>query len=198
MHDEPASREAPEPPRRGFLRLMAIVTMWVGLVAGYGAFLTTAIRYLFPAPRRGQWLYVARAAEIRPGDSLTFESPDGVDVVIKRSAGPSAARSAEASEFVALSSTCPHLGCRVHWEGQHNRFFCPCHNGQFDPEGNPTGGPPLAAGQKLPRYPLKVEGGLLFIEMAPAAVGGGKPIPVPADDPDHAPHHRSRSRQVEV
>jgi Rieske Fe-S protein len=71
----------------------------------------------------------------------------------------------EVSDFIALSSTCPHLGCRVHWESPNQRFFCPCHNGTFDPQGRATGGPPKAAGQDLPRYPLKIERGLLYIEV---------------------------------
>ena len=69
------------------------------------------------------------------------------------------------SDFVAFSSICPHLGCQVNWELQNDRFFCPCHNGVFDRDGNATGGPPAAAGQRLPRYPLKIENGLLFIEV---------------------------------
>ena len=84
-------------------------------------------------------------------------------------------RSPSEADFIALSSVCPHLGCRVHWQSQESRFFCPCHNGSFDPQGKPTGGPPLAAGQSLPKYPLKVEHGLLFIEMPIHSVGGRKP-----------------------
>jgi Rieske Fe-S protein len=74
------------------------------------------------------------------------------------------------SDFVALSSVCPHLGCQVHWEGQNNRFFCPCHNGAFDPQGNAIAGPPKEAHQALARYPLKVENGLLFIQVKTQAL----------------------------
>ena len=68
-------------------------------------------------------------------------------------------------DFIALSSTCPHLGCQVHWEPKNNRFFCPCHNGALDPAGNPTAGPPADAGQSLPEYELKIDAGLLFIKV---------------------------------
>ncbi len=37
--------------------------------------------------------------------------------------------------------------------------------GTFDAQGAGTGGPPGDAGMELPRYPLKVDGGLLFIEV---------------------------------
>jgi Rieske Fe-S protein len=53
----------------------------------------------------------------------------------------------------------------VHWEAQNDRFFCPCHNGAFDRQGNATAGPPAAAGQALLRFPLRLENGLLFIEV---------------------------------
>ena len=51
----------------------------------------------------------------------------------------------------------------MHWEAHNNRFFCPCHNGAFDPAGKATAGPPADAGQSLLRYPVKVEAGLLYI-----------------------------------
>jgi Rieske Fe-S protein len=70
------------------------------------------------------------------------------------------------ADFVALSSICPHLGCRVHWESHNERFFCPCHNGAFDSSGKAIAGPPKTANQTLPEYPLKVVDGSLYIEMS--------------------------------
>ena len=54
---------------------------------------------------------------------------------------------------------------RCGWEPQNNRYFCPCHNGTFDPSGKATGGPPGDAGQSLPRYALHVQKGLLYIDV---------------------------------
>jgi Rieske Fe-S protein len=90
---------------------------------------------------------------------LDFTSPTGAKIVVARQGDGT-----EAEDFLALSSVCPHLGCRVHWEGANDRFFCPCHNGAFDKSGNPIAGPPQAAGQSLTRFPLKVESGLLYLE----------------------------------
>jgi len=134
-----------------------------GLVAGYGTLAYMAGRFMYPSGGpRTQWTYVAIVDEIPPGSSLTYETPAGAKVVIARRG-----QSGQADDFIALSSTCPHLGCQVHWEPQHDppRFFCPCHNGTFNPAGVATSGPPYDAGQSLPQYPLKVEGGLLFIEI---------------------------------
>jgi len=160
--DRPASDQAPPgAPRRTFLSAAGTAAMAGGLAAGYGTFAAVAGRFLFPAreARRG-WLFVARADSLKPGSSLNYLLPSGKPVAITRRGS-----SGSAADFLALSSTCPHLGCQVHWEPQNDRFFCPCHNGTFDPSGKATGGPPGDAGQSLPQYPLKVENGLLFVEV---------------------------------
>jgi Rieske Fe-S protein len=161
------------PPRRTFLCGMLAGSVFVSLAACYGTFFAWAGRFLFPRRRQEAWLFVRPTAQIAPGESLTYESPTGVRVVIKRAATASGESGAALEQFIALSSVCPHLGCRVHWEGQNNRFFCPCHNGAFDPEGRATAGPPLAAHQQLPRYALKLERELLYIQMPSESLGTG-------------------------
>ncbi len=42
----------------------------------------------------------------------------------------------------ALSATCTHLGCQVHWEADTRKFHCPCHGGVYDAEGRVLSGPP--------------------------------------------------------
>lgn len=159
----------PDGDRRSFLSTASTLAMAGGLVAGYGTFFAMAGRYLFPSGSNDAWMFVADARSIEPGASVPFESPVGVRVTITRVAVLTEDESTEetptAESFLALSSVCPHLGCRVHWEQQNDRFFCPCHNGVFDSSGKATGGPPAADGQDLPRYPLKVVDGVLFIEM---------------------------------
>jgi cytochrome b6-f complex iron-sulfur subunit len=150
--------------RRHFLAVL----MGSGLAAGYGTFLLLAGRFLYsPGRARRAWLYVAPVAEIPAGGSLDFAAPDGQRVVITRQSFGKGV-----DDFIALSSVCPHLGCRVHWEPHNQRFFCPCHNGVFDPQGNPQEGPPAAANQKLPRFALRIENDLLYIEVTTALAAG--------------------------
>lgn len=164
MHDSHTPQSAndvhPADDRRGFLSKVSSLGMLAGLGASYGTAGAYAARYLYPAkPRARAWMYVARVADLPVGAGLRYTTPGGEKVTIARQAqtgGP--------DDFVALSSTCPHLGCQVHWESQNQRFFCPCHNGAFDKSGKGISGPPGEAGQSLPRYPLKSEGGLLYIE----------------------------------
>lgn len=169
--ESPLAQSESVADRRDFLSTVSTVAMAGGLVAGYGTFAYLAGRYVFPTDVETPWLFVAQANSIQPGDSLAFESPRGVRVAIARRGGKGLPQSAQTDDFIALSSVCPHLGCRVHWESHNNRFFCPCHNGVFDPEGKPLSGPPKAAEQALSRYPLKVDAGLLFIAMSVESVG---------------------------
>ena len=165
------SPATPEVDRRTFLSTMTSVAMAGGLAAGYGMFAVMAGRFLYPSgSQTGGWVFVAEVSRLRPGDSLVFRTPGGATAAIARRG-----ESGQVSDFIALGSRCPHLGCQVHWEANRNRFFCPCHNGTFDPSGKATGGPPLQAGQSLPAYPLKVENGLLFIEvpLEQMALGAG-------------------------
>jgi cytochrome b6-f complex iron-sulfur subunit len=147
--------------RRSFLARISAWLMGGGLLAGYGACGAMGVRHLFPAAaRERRWQFLACVADVSVGGTLEYRAPGGERIAVARrgSAGT-------ADDFVALSSTCPHLGCQVHWQSAEKRFFCPCHNGAFDPEGRALAGPPFEAGQSLPRYTLKVEHGVLFIEI---------------------------------
>lgn len=146
--------------RRSFLSNAASLAMLGGLAAGYGAFGLIIGRFLYASGGgRARWMFVTDLARMKLGDSLAYRTPVGDSVLVTR-----CDQGEDASAFIALSSTCPHLGCQVHWEAHKNRFLCPCHNGVFDPSGKAVSGPPAEAGQSLPRYPLKVSSGCLFIE----------------------------------
>ncbi|MFN3649581.1 MAG: ubiquinol-cytochrome c reductase iron-sulfur subunit [Armatimonadota bacterium] len=43
--------------------------------------------------------------------------------------------------FVAVDTTCTHLGCGVKWVEEAKQFQCPCHGGVFDAQGAPVAGP---------------------------------------------------------
>ena len=84
--------------------------------------------------------------------------------------------------FTIVSNRCVHLGCPVQPSGlvqdeETTRteggaelrtaeivglsgFGCPCHGGAYDPEGNPTAGPPVRA---LDRHQFSIRNGRLFL-----------------------------------
>ena len=164
-----SEQASPQPDRRKFLGAASRTAMAGGLIAGYGTFLAYAGRYLYPAhPARTAWMFVAELSMMDVGSSKNFRLPSGASVVIARQG-----ESDTVDSFLALSSVCPHLGCQVQWEQPNNRFFCPCHNGIFDPSGKGIGGPPGEAGQSLPEYPLRIERGLLYIEVASESLATG-------------------------
>ncbi len=171
--------------------------MAAGLLGGYGGFAAVAGRYLYPS-RTDEvvWQFVAEVDGIGVGDSIRYRGPSGETINIARRS-----RDGGAGDFIALSSTCPHLGCQVRWEAQNNRFFCPCHNGVFDPSGKAIAGPPGEAGQSLPRYELKVEGGLLHIAVPPPRFADAEQKSGVIDDdgciagPGHDPCLAGRTRR---
>lgn len=178
-----ASPPAAPDNRRAFLKNASRAAMAAGLIGGYGGFAAVAGRYLYPA-RTGDvmWQFVTEVAGVAVGQAVRYRGPSGETINIARRA-----RNGDAGDFIALSSTCPHLGCQVRWEGQNNRFFCPCHNGVFDPSGKAIAGPPGDAGLSLPRYELRVEGGALHIAVPRPQLAAERPDPsgivTAADDP---------------
>lgn len=169
----PADEGTPaNPALRSALNKLPTVAMVGTLAAAYGTFAAFLGRFLFPARAAEKgWIFVREIRGFGTGETLLYRLPNGSPVNITRH-GSDGGR----EDFIALSSTCPHLGCQVHWEPQNRRFFCPCHNGIFTPEGKAIGGPPGEAGQFLPQYPLKVDGGLLFIQvpLEVASLGEGR------------------------
>lgn len=153
--------------RRGFLSFLSTILMGTGLAGSYGVFAAYAGRFLFPNSNGNKaWQFVSTLDSMTIGASRSYVTPAGQKVVVARQN-----EGDDAESFIALSSVCPHLGCAVHWESQNDRFFCPCHNGAFDALGKPTEGPPAQANQELTRFPLKVEKGLLYIEVAMESLG---------------------------
>lgn len=188
MSDE---REGDGPRRRVFLKTVGQVAMLGGLAASYGTCAAMSGRFLYPAHELPKaWQLVAEVARIPTARAYDYVAPSGEPVSVTRT---------QAGDYIALSSSCPHLGCQVHWQSREQHFFCPCHNGVFTAEGKAVSGPPAAAGQDLARYPLRVERGLLYIQvpMTAGASAGLQPTRPPSDDsqcrqgPDSSPEELS-------
>lgn len=138
---------------------LATVLMGAGLVASYGTLAVQWLMFLFPQKLRPRTrlLFAGQVGQYPVGGVRSFYDLQGNQILVKRSA----------HGFEAFSSTCPHLGCHVHWEAEQQRFFCPCHRGVFNADGVATSGPPADAGQSLARVPLSVDeaGGVVYIEV---------------------------------
>ncbi len=189
---EKTADSSPRGERRTFIKWSWSLGMVAAITAAYGTLAAFMARFLYPArPTSRGWQMVIDLAGVQNGESLIYRLPNGSPVNITRVGEEGATE-----DFLALSSTCPHLGCQVHWESQNNRFFCPCHNGVFSPDGVGIGGPPGDAGQSLPKYPLKVENNLLFIEVPldqMAEAPGTLETPSAPTGPGHDPCLQPRS-----
>lgn len=153
QQNAPATDSANEHSRRG---LIANLLLLAGVVAGYGLGAVHFFRYLVPLgkERKLREMFVGTLADIPVGSSIAVRDPRGQEINLVRLSDDS-----EHPErgFRALSSKCPHLGCRVHWEEANHRFFCPCHAGVFDKQGKALEGPPAKERKDLSTYQVRVD-----------------------------------------
>jgi Rieske Fe-S protein len=57
-------------------------------------------------------------------------------------------------QVTAYSNWCTHLSCRVTWQDDNQVYWCPCHDGAFDIDGEVVEGPPP---RPLDQYETRVE-----------------------------------------
>jgi Rieske Fe-S protein len=144
-----------DPQRRNVLSRLA---MWVSLAASYGTAALLGVRYLYPRrkPVVMRSIFVARLDDLADGESRVVKDLYGNPVSVVR----------DGKTLRALSTVCPHLGCRTRWEGAEQRFFCPCHNAAFDKEGQVLSGPPP---RPLDRYDLEIVAGVVYLRVKDVA-----------------------------
>jgi Rieske Fe-S protein len=142
--------------RRGWL---AQVFMGVGLILSYGTLAFQGLMFILPKhlKPRTRKLFAGQVSQYGIGSVQSFYDLQGNEILVRRGE----------SGFQAFSSTCPHLGCRVHWMPQDQSFFCPCHRGVFDANGVAVSGPPADGHQNLYPVTLTVDeaGGVVYIEV---------------------------------
>ncbi len=130
-------------PRRGFL---AHLLMIVSLILSYGTAIAYAFKFLLPPNRKPKYrrLLVTSLENLPRDASKVFKDLSGREIVLVNTE----------KGLKALSTTCTHLGCKVYWEPENVRFFCPCHDGVFDINGNVVSGPPP---RPLDSYQVEVD-----------------------------------------
>jgi len=131
--------------------------MLSSLAASYGLFAAYAVRFIFPkrASRRKRKMFIAFAEQLPVGGALRFETPDGEEFLLTKTDSPTA-------PYMAYSSLCPHLGCKVLWKSDEQQFICPCHAGAFNASGEAIAGPPLKEGQKLKSCEIIQDGDSIY------------------------------------
>lgn len=79
-----------------------------------------------------------------PGYTDPAAMPPGTGTVMKMDGRDTALYRDEAGGLHALSATCTHLGCIVHWNAAEKSWDCPCHGSRFDTSGCVIEGPALS------------------------------------------------------
>ena len=99
-------------------------------------------------------LTVARTADIKPGELVTFDV-DGVRIAVANLDG----------HYFAIDDTCTHEQCSLGAEGTLDGTVvtCGCHGAQFDVTTGAVLAPP--APEPVKAYALRIDQGNLVIEM---------------------------------
>ena len=138
-----------------------------GLIAA--ALAIPAVGYIIgPALKRNteeDWIALGSASKVELGTPTLFKASVERQTgwILNTSEISAYVLTEDGREYVAMSNTCTHLGCRVRWIAEEDRFFCPCHNGVFNKDGEVLSGPPP---RPLDRYEVKVENDQLLIKGA--------------------------------
>ncbi len=64
--------------------------------------------------------------------------------------------------YTAMSNVCTHLGCRVRWIEDRQQFYCPCHNGIYDRQGQVLAGPPP---RPLDQFPVNIKDNDIYVNI---------------------------------
>jgi len=155
-------KEKQDVSQRDFMKLAILA---IGNVIGLSLAIPGVDYILGPVLKGKQgegWIQLGSAAKV------DFDSPTLFKVNIQRQTGwvtedeefATYVLTENGQDFIAMSNVCTHLGCRVRWVAEQNKFFCPCHNGVFDKYGNVVSGPPP---RPLDRYEVKTQDAQLYI-----------------------------------
>ncbi|MBL4664968.1 ubiquinol-cytochrome c reductase iron-sulfur subunit [Nitrospina gracilis] len=137
--------------RREFL---SYCFMGSSLFASMALLSVYVVQFLLPSANKNptRKIYITTTDKIRPGNSFKFTDLRGGHITVTNTG----------SEFIALSTKCTHLGCQVHWKKNEKMFYCPCHEGYFNPKGEVVKGPPPAP---LSSYKVEVVDQAIYIHV---------------------------------
>lgn len=148
--------------REGFLKLSILgIGGFIGISLGI-----PAIEYVISPARQDnqaqEWIRVGSTSKVEVGTPTLFK------VKIERTTGWISNEeelsvyvlTEDGRDYVVMSNICTHLGCRIRWIAEKGQFFCPCHNGVFNKNGDVVSGPPP---KPLNRYKAKIENNEIFI-----------------------------------
>jgi cytochrome b6-f complex iron-sulfur subunit len=137
------SRDAPDMGRRQFMNLLAFGTV-TGTALGA---LYPVVKFFIPPSSGSSSGGVTAKDELGNDVSVTkfLENHNvGDRALVQGLKGDPTYMVVESKEAIAdygINAVCTHLGCVVPWNGNENKFMCPCHGSQYDRTGKVVRGP---------------------------------------------------------
>lgn len=155
-------------PRRDFL---SRVSLALGAAAAALASVPAVVYVLGPSVEHEPevWRDVGPVDQFQIGSTVevTIDSPAAEQWAGVSERMGAWLRRVSATEFVAFSINCTHLGCPVRWLPSANLFMCPCHGGVFYADGRVAAGPPQ---QPLKHHRVRVTAGRVEVSTRPIPI----------------------------
>ena len=128
------------------------ILSFVPLGVAFGGLSAMGIRFITPGRKESeQRVFAINLKDLQVNETRRIRDLKGKELLVVRTGE---------REVKAISTVCTHLGCTVYWQKKQNRFYCPCHQGVFDPDGAVVSGP---APKALDSYKIELEGDNVFI-----------------------------------
>lgn len=126
---------------------------WAGFAAVLAAVLTSLgafFRFIHPNVLFEPPLsFVVGRPDDYPLDSITPEYDEKLYILHEKDG------------YIALDTTCTHLGCQTRWVEEDGMIECPCHGSKFGRDGSLIHGP---APRPLRRWPMSLKQGELVVD----------------------------------
>ena len=149
----------PDPKRRDFLANLVLAAAGFLTLGGFAA---RFFAFLYPDVPPEKVVEVPIIAR--------NQVPANGGIVVHHPAGHVALIDAQ-GELRAFSAVCTHLGCLITWQPTADHvWYCPCHKGTYDKEGQVVSGPPP---RPLTRYPVSVRDGRVYVKIKVRQPGVG-------------------------
>lgn len=154
-----------EPPTEPVTRRSVLGWLVTGInVVVAGALAVPAIRFVVsPLGRKPKqtWVDVLAESELKIGQtrevSYVVNVHDGYQFVDRKY---TVYLYRNEDGLKCFDPACTHLGCKIKFQDDKRRYFCPCHGGIFSEDGAVVSGPPPSG---LVEHPVRLENGRIFV-----------------------------------
>ncbi|RLB49696.1 MAG: Rieske (2Fe-2S) protein [Deltaproteobacteria bacterium] len=166
--------------RRGFLQVVAgLSAAAVGALAaipGVGVIIDPLLRRRKSA---GGFLPIGDASQLSDDGPVSLpvigELVDAWTRAPEVQLGTVWLQKGEGDEVKAMTAECPHLGCKIGYDGEQDHFYCPCHKSSFGLDGSVNDGPSPRAMDPLE---ARVRDGVIEVRFKRFRTQGEEPVEI--------------------